>query len=815
MSLPLVGLTSAEALDRARRGLANRTPRSEVREYAAILARNLFTGFNAMVAPAAIALFVLADADYRAGLAVSGMAIMNTLLALVQEFKAKVHLDRLSLLVESKAKVVRDGALHEIPAGEVVQDDCVYAQTGDTVVADGPLLEVRFLEVDEALLTGESDPVRRQPGERLLSGSIVVAGEGHYRAEAVGPASFAQRTSLAARRYHAVSSPATRVVNRIIRWLSYAAIALCIIHLVAYWRLGVPERDAIRRVAATITTMVPQGFVLATTLSFLVGAVVMTRRGAIVQRLNAVETMAAIDVICTDKTGTLTTNHLRLESLRPLDPARDEQAARNALRLFAAASVDRTNRNIQALYTALGSADVEVFEQVPFKSQNRYSAVRLRASGTTRLLVLGAFETLRPRLEATPPLAELDREIPDLQRQGLRLLVFAEGPGDGSLEGCTQLPEMPLTPLALVCLADELRPEVGKVLEALAAQGIDFKVVSGDNPLTVQATVHSLDLPLARDPVVSGEELARSNERDRLILERHVFGRVTPEQKVTIVETLRKEGRHVAMIGDGVNDVLPIKRADLGIAMGSGSQASKTVAGLVLENDRFDLLPETLEEGRTILRNLRRSGKLFLVKNVYALLLILASYAGLGIPFPFVPQQVTLLNWLVIGIPALAIAASRERSTRAIKGSFFWDLANFALRTGIVFGIGAIVLLWHATHLHPDDVARQRTLFLSLMILLGISTLFRALRDGEPTVSQGDQRFRLLGLLAIPVYLAAMYIPLAATFFEMTPLGLHEWLLVIGYAASCTALTLAADRWLRPTPCEGVALRSDHSIVNG
>jgi cation-transporting ATPase E len=812
MANPLSGLTAAEVADRVRRGLGNRSPRSELRDYALIAARNFLTGFNAMVAPAAVLLFVLHD--YRAAVAVSGMAVVNTLLSLIQEVRAKFHLDRLSLLTESKVRVRRDGDIVELPSGDVVQDDCILLQPGDTVVADGPLLESQFVEIDEALLTGESDPVRRNAGERVLSGSICVAGEGAYRAEAVGAAAFAQKTSTQARRYHVASSPLTRSINRIVRLLSYTAIGLCIIHFVGWRYLDVPTDDAVRRVAATITTMVPQGLILSATLAFIVGALAMGRRGAIVQRLSAVETMAAIDIVCTDKTGTLTTNQLKLDFVQALGES-DEESARHALRQFAAASIDRNNRNVQAIQAALGAMEVEALDHIPFKSRNRYSAVRVASDGPPRLLVLGAIEALRDKIAGTlrvpsaapakdesPPsdaaahgacLLPFDDLVRKSQESGLRLLLFAEGQSDVSLANTAELPAGPLQPLALLGLADELRPDAGRVLEALNVQGIQFKVISGDNPETVQGAVRHIDLPIARDAVVTGDQLMSAADRVAFIRDHGVFGRVAPDQKLLIVETLQLQGHRVAMIGDGVNDVLTIKRADLGIAMGSGSSASKTVAGLVLEGDRFEVLPDVLEEGRAIVRNLRRGAKLFLVKNVYSLMLILASYAGLGLPFPYVPQQVTLLNWSVIGIPALAIAMSRQRADRVSHTPFVREVLSFAIRTGVVFGVGGILILWHATHLYPDEERTQRTLFLSMLILLGITALFRALTDGEPPSAGGDRTFRLLGLLAIPVYLLAMYVPLAQSFFELAALGVREWLIVLLYAAACWGATVMLD----------------------
>jgi len=789
------GLTSAEVAERVRLGQVNRTPHAEWADYANILARNILTWFNAMVTPAAIGLALLRE--YQGAFAVSGMAIINSLIGLVQEIRSKWHLDRLAILIETRARVLRDGKVVTIPAGDVVLDDHVLLAAGESVVADGPLLDARFLEVDEALLTGESDPVRRQPGERLLSGSFCVAGEGTYRADKVGAGAFASATSAQARRYAYTASPLTHVINRLIQILSYTALGLCGLCLAVYLLDGNPastERKAkfVSQAAANITSMVPQGLVLTATLAFTLGAVHMSLRGAVVQRLNAVETMAAIDVICTDKTGTLTTNRLRLDQVRVLSPECSEDEVRRLLRLFASASVDRGNRSVQALRAALGETQVEVLDEIPFKAQNRYSAVRVRDGSAERTLVLGACEAMTKHLVEGK--SDWEAKWNALLCTGLRILLFAESPrltpfGD-MLDG------FPLKALALVALSDELRPEAGRVLEALAAQGIAFKVLSGDNPETVRVTVSHLHLPLAHEPVVSGDQLDAAPDRAELIRTHGVFGRVAPRQKVEIVQTLKDQGRHVAMIGDGVNDVLPLKRADLGIAMGEGCQASKTVAGLVLETNDFALLPETLEEGRTIVRNLRRAAKLFLTKNVYSLFLIVPGAVGLfGLPFPYLPQQVTLLNALVIGIPAVIIALTRERSVAATRPHFLREVGWFAVRTGVVFALAGLATLLVSLHAFGDDLRTQRTLLLSVLIFLGITALLRALTDGEEQPLKGDARLRWLAVAAAPVYLTAMYIPITSRFFHLTPLTeVSHWLLIAGVVVPAYALSLLSDR---------------------
>jgi cation-transporting ATPase E len=786
------GLTAAEVAERVRRGQVNRTPRSDWADYANIVARNVFTWFNAMVTPAAIGLILLRE--YQGALAVSAMAVINSLLGLAQEVKSKWHLDKLAILVETRAHVLRDGQVREIPAGDVVLDDSLLLSAGEAVVADGAVLEARFLEVDEALLTGESDPVRRQPGDRLLSGSYCVAGEGAYRAERVGTEAFANQTSAQARRYTYTASPLTQVINLLIHVLSWTALALCGLYLAVYLLHGTDQVEFVRRTAATITSMVPQGLVLTATVAFTLGAVTMSRRGAVVQRLNAVETMAAVDAICTDKTGTLTTNRLRLDQVRVLSPDHSEAEVRRLLRLFASASVDRQNKTVQALRAELGEAPAELLDQLPFKSQNRYSAVRLRDGDGERTLVLGACEALAKYL-AGPDDGGWQAVWKQLLTTGLRLLMFTESPRRAPFTDT--LDGWPLRPLALVALSDELRPDAGQVLEALAAQGIAFKILSGDNPETVRATVAHLHLPLAHEPVVSGDELQTAADRAELIRGRSVFGRVAPQQKVQIVQTLREQGRHVAMIGDGVNDVLPIKTADLGIAMGEGSQATKTVAGLVLENNDFALLPETLEEGRTIVRNLRRSAKLFLTKNVYSLILILPGAVGLfELPFPYLPQQVTLLNWLVIGIPAFIIALTRERSAAPTRPRFLREVGWFAVRTGVVFALAGLATLLVSVHAFGDDLETQRTLLLSVLIFLGITALLRVLTDGESQALKGDTRLRWLAGAAVPAYLAAMYLPVANRFFHLTPLtDVRHWLLILAVVGPAYGVSLLSDRW--------------------
>jgi cation-transporting P-type ATPase E len=771
------GLTSAEVAIRMERGEVNRVQRNAWLGYRDIIIRNVVTLFNALVVPAAVALFLLSE--YRGAWAVSAMAIFNTLLGLAQEVRAKHQLDRLALLSAPRARVLRDAVERVIPADEVVIGDHLVLSPGESVVADGVVMEDHFLEVDEALLTGESDPVRRQAGDRLLSGCFCVAGDGVYRADRVGAASFVHQTADEARRYHPLSSPLQRTLDALIRVLTATAIVLCLLYVVLHFTRGFPRTDLWQMIAATVTSMVPQGLVLMTTLAYTVGAVRLSGRGVMVQRLSAVESMAGVDILCMDKTGTLTTGQLSLARILDFDVSDADVRAR--LRLFAWASADAGNKSILALRGALGPLPEgqrpEVIDQVPFKAQNRYSAVRVQFNAEPVDMVLGAFEALRPFLTDTDA-ARVEAVWQTLLPSGLRLLAFAEAPsGEGPLALEDARRGVRLRPLALVALSDELRPGVGAILAELASQGVGFKILSGDNPVTVRATLRSLDLPLAREPVVSGDELDRARDPATLVRDHSVFGRVTPAQKLRIIHTLQADGRHIGMIGDGVNDILAIKRADLGIAMGAGVEATKTVAGLVLQTNDFALLPATLAEGRTILGNLRRAAKLFLLKNVYTLFLIVAALGILDLGFPYLPQQVTLLNALTIGGPAFLLTISRRAG--AARTGFLREVGWFACGAGLAVGIAGLAVWLVAAWGAGGDVATCRSVLLSTLVLAGLGNVL--------LVAEADGRLYGWAALALPAYLAVLYFPPIAYFFALIPLNAGQWGLV-GAAAGVTVI---------------------------
>jgi magnesium-transporting ATPase (P-type) len=408
---------------------------------------------------------------------------------------------------------------------------------------------------------------------------------------------------------------------------------------------------------------------------------------------------------------------------------------------------------------------------VPFKSQNRFSAVKVRSVDGEHVFVMGGLDALKPRFTESDWIgAKAEELIPG----GLRLLAFAEG---------SELTTGPLKPLALVALRDELRPDAAAVLTELTGQGMRFVILSGDDPRTVRATVGHLNLPTG--PVRTGAELEAA-DRAGMIGETTVFGRVAPTQKVEVVTTLQKQGRRVAMIGDGVNDVLAVKTADLGVAMGAGSSATKTVAGLVLENDRFDLLPAALAEGRTVIHNVRRAAKLFLLKNVYTLFLIVVLVGILGEAFPYLPQQVTLLNALTIGGPVLLVMLSKAPPGVAEQAAFLPEVGRFVFGVGLPIGVaGAAVWFTGST------VEAKRTLLLTVLIVSALAVAVR--------VAKVDRRMRAWAGGAIAAYLVVMYQPRIADFFVLVPLGFVDWVTVI-VAAAVAVIVGSVTAYLSPFP---------------
>ncbi|MGY1702874.1 HAD-IC family P-type ATPase [Geodermatophilus sp. SYSU D00766] len=673
---PPPGLSAAEARERHRRGEGNVAVSASSRSYGRILRTNVFSFFNVILFTIGAALLALGR--YSDAFTSVGLGLVNAAISAVQEIRAKRKLDRLQLLARGTVTVVRDGAGTEVPPEEVVRGDVLRLRPGAQVVVDGPVLSGR-LEVDESLLTGESEALPKADGEDLLSGSFVVGGEGLQLARDVGAASYAGRLTAEARRASTDTTPLQRRIDFVVRLVMLLVLLMSVTILA---QAALEGFTLVRTVQTTavLSGLVPYGLFFLVAVAYTVGAARSAGRGALVQQVNAVESVSNVDVVCTDKTGTLTTGRLSLAALTPVGPLGD--AAVRRLLGTMAAGVGAPNLTSAALAAALPApAPAEVREEVPFSSSLRWSALRTADA----VLVLGAPDALAPRLTGPP----LGAPVRELTGRGLRVLVFARAAAEAPLRdaaGRAALP--PLEPLALVALADELRPDVVDTLARLTADGIAVKVVSGDDPATVAALARQAGLEPGEP--VAGPAL-RDLPEDRLdaLVERTtVFGRIAPEQKERLVDALRRRGAYVAMVGDGVNDARALKRAQVGVAMASGSAVTRDVADIVLTRDSLGALLPAAHEGRRIITGISTSMQVFLARvGTQGLVILAVTMLGLG--FPYSPANVGL-TLLTVGVPTLFLTAWARPS--APDPHLLTTLWRFVLPAVLVTAAGGVAV---------------------------------------------------------------------------------------------------------------------------
>jgi cation-transporting P-type ATPase E len=676
-----VGLTSAEAEVRRRRGEGNVAAKRASRTYGQILRTNVFSFYNSILFVIGAALLSLGR--YSDALISVGLGLINAVLSSIQELRAKRKLDQLQLLDQTTVTVVRDGRDVAVAPEQVVRGDVVHVRTGDQVVVDGPLLPGSGdrLEVDESLLTGESDPVVKRPGDELLSGSWCSAGEGHQLATGVGADAHAHKLTTEARIPTVDKTPLQRRIEFVVR-LVMVLVALMSVTILAQAALEGFTLLRVVQTSAVLSGLVPYGLFFLISVAYTVGASRIAGRGALVQQVNAVESISNIDVLCTDKTGTLTSGRLRLAGVEPVGPYREEEL-RGVLGAFAR-SGSTSNLTSEALAAALPGEPWTVREEVPFTSALRWSGV----AGEDGTYVLGAPDALAPALSGEP----LDGRVAQRAAEGLRVLVLARAEDDlRDTEGRPALP--PLSPLALITLGDELRPDVAETVAGLREQGVVMKVLSGDDPRTVAALATQAGLD-GGEPVHGGEIDALDDAQlDDLVERTTVFGRVAPHQKERIVDALRRGGHYVAMIGDGVNDARALKRAHVGVAMRSGSGVTRDVADIVLVEDSFAALLPAQREGRRIINGIATSMYVFLTRvTIQALVILAVTLLGLG--FPYEPTQVGL-TLLTVGVPTflLTLWAPSTRPEPDLLGS----LARFVIPASVVTaGFAVAVYSFHS-----------------------------------------------------------------------------------------------------------------------
>jgi cation-transporting ATPase E len=661
--------------------------------------------------------------------------VSNALIGIVQEIRAKRTLDRLAVLSAPGAHVVRDGAVVEVAVGAIVLDDLVELRTGDQVPADGRLSSSDGLEIDESMLTGESEPVPKQDGEEVLSGSIVVAGTGRFQATRVGADAYARRLAAEARRFTLVSSELMAGINTILRYVTWAILPTAALLALSQFRAHEDWREAVSGVVAGVVAMVPEGLVLLTSIAFAVAAVTLARRQVLVQELPAVEGLARVDVVCLDKTGTLTEGSIRFDRVEVLDDSLPVADALGAL-----AADEHGNATMHAIGEAFAPpAGWERGGGVAFSSARKWSAAWFGSQGTW---VIGAPEMVWGRAPESDPVRAQANALAELGQRVL-LLAHTDAPLEGEELGAA------LRPAALVLFQEQVRPDASDTLRYFAEQGVALKVISGDNPRTVGAVAARVGLPGADDPV-DARELPEDRDALADVLERaSVFGRVTPHQKRAIVGALQSRGHVVAMTGDGVNDALALKDADIGIAMGNGAPATRAVAQIVLLDSRFATMPGVVAEGRRVIANIERVANLFVTKTVYAMWLAVA----VGVvrwEYPFLPRHLTIVSSLTIGIPAFFLAL--EPNARRYIPGFVGRVLRVAVPAGSVAAIATFLAYALARTVGDATLDEARTTATLVLLVVGLTILALLARPITPFRGAlvGAMILCFVGVLAIP-----------------------------------------------------------------
>ncbi|HEX4668546.1 MAG TPA: HAD-IC family P-type ATPase [Solirubrobacterales bacterium] len=777
------GLSSATAAKRLRE--LGPPAEDSSRSVSSIVAGNVFTLFNAIIG----VFFVL---DLGLGLYADSLfgliAVVNSYIGIRQELKAKATLDELAVLVAPQAKVVRDGAVAELRADEIVPGDVVRVEPGDQLVADGEVTASRGMTLDESMLTGEADGIRKESGDRVLSGSFCVSGSGHYLVDAVREESYAGKLAGEARAFRHPPSPLQREVNRVIVASTYVMLPLAAILIFSLSVRNVNLDSAAQTATAGLVTLIPEGLVLLMSVTFAVAAVRLAKRDTLIQQMSASESLAAVDTICVDKTGTLTAGELRLTGVEFAADC-DATAAQAALGRFAASAGDR-NRTLETVAERFPGEAGRVSTEVPFSSEWKWSGVALAGNGPS--YVMGAPDVLSGAGALSLP-PDLARKLEEETAAGRRVVVFGES-GEALPDDPAAARPPKLTALALVVLEETLRPDAAETIAYMREQEVDLKLISGDARATVTAVAYAVGVP--RDAgVVEGSELPDDpGELGRLALANTIFCRIKPEQKKALVAALVAAGRYVAMIGDGVNDVPALKQARMAVAMGSGTQVTKGVADVVLLKDEFSRLPEAIGEGRRIARNIHRLGRLYLTKTVYAAALILLV-AVPGFAFPFLPRHLTLAAFLTIGIPSFVLALAPSDGP-LYRGRLLRALAAFAVPAGLATALGSILSFFLVDTVFGGSLEAGRTAATTTLIVLGLS--FVLLLERGP----GREHIAIQSyMLALVAGLGALYALILAAapirgFFEMELLDATQWFLALFSAA--VGLTIASVLWRLP-----------------
>ncbi|EJP6471660.1 cation-translocating P-type ATPase [Clostridium botulinum] len=741
------GLSKAEILCRIKDGKVNRLPKAPSRTLGQIIRANLFTSYNALNAILAIIVFI---AGSPKNAVFAGVIITNTIIGMFQEIRAKNILERLSVINEKSVDVIREGKIDNINIEEIVLDDIIVLKSGDQILVDCELLSNNEIEVDESLITGESDSILKKENDRLLSGSFVSSGNAYAKVTNVGKNTYAAKLAEEAKQFKLINSELQISINKIFKIIMWLAIPIGL--LLTFTQLFYVKKslqDALLGSVSGIVGMVPEGLVLLTSATFVVAVRRLSKLDTLIQELPATEVLARVDVLCLDKTGTITKGDLKVTEVQCLN----NEDIKYIDKIIAAVVYSFKNGNATEkalLEKYKNNPNLKIKNKILFSSRRKWSAVEFEEEG---VFILGA-----PEMILKDKYKNIENKIEKAAQEGKRVLLLASYEGEDFNEDFNGN----VKEVALIFIEDIIRENAEEIIRYFNKEKVDLKIISGDNPITVSSIAKKVGIRNAEN-YIDARELPENEEELRKVVDKiSVFGRVSPHQKKSIVKALKSNGHTVAMTGDGVNDVLALKESDCGIAMASGSEATKAVAQLVLLNSDFSAIPQVVLEGRKLINNLEKVSELFLSKTAYFIILSII-FALLVKPFPIIPIQLTLVGSLSIGIPSFFLAISPNEDV--IKKDFLKRVLGVSIPNGVLIGISTalIFLLGYHTGLSLNQC---RTLSL---VTFGSLSLFILLKVSNPL-----NFYRISIVISMTIlFVLAFLIPFTRRIFVIEYFGLE------------------------------------------
>lgn len=778
------GLTQSEVQARIAQGLTNRISREHIKSVPQIILENSFSIFNLInfAVIAFLLVFYFTTNDERLVLDSIGIVtvtLANTLIAIVQELRAARALAKMELLKNPFVTVVRDGQSVQIDKHDIVQDDVLFLEKGEQIVVDGKVLYANRLEIDESLVTGESISIAKSAGDALLSGSFCVFGNGYFRAEKVGAESYATRITAQAKRYKFIVSPLQRKINLLFVWSFAVTAMLVMVELLRSLVLHAFTPDEVRKISTIAISLIPEGLVFFSSITFTIGIFRIAKIGAIIQKINAIDAFPTIEVVCMDKTGTLTQNKIAFASLSVFKGIEEADVARY-LGAFSALSTEQ-NATIKALSIFKPPPKLTRLDEIPFRSDIKISAVKMTIDGVSRTFILGGFDVLQERLSKSEEENALEL-FTTCKLSGYRNLLFGEVSTELSEQlSAEHVDALEIMPIAIVSLKDEARADATDVLKLFEKNNIDVKIISGDSGDSVLQTLREIGWNVSPDLMITGNELDKFSKEELadIVSQKSIFVRTKPEHKLAIVQTLKSLKKETAMIGDGVNDLLAIKEASLGIAMEEGSAITKEAADVVLLKNRFSLLPKMFDEGSKIINTVRYVSNLFITKNAVVIVLSVLPWF-LNVLYPLTPRKSGLMSILGIAIPAYFIALV-NLNTLPVR-DFFKQLRGFVSlstlmilsQTFAAFFIGSYIFRF------PEPVVVE--LMTGTLVIASIVNFLYAVYFDD---AHNQKNYLMFGLGLLLLYVAMASISpelfitkLITTFYEITPFSAAQWLAI-------------------------------------